>query len=87
MKMLGFLKRWREENRRQMMEDVEYEAQHSFNISRIYKPDGTSFDAVTYRDEQMSTEGESSDVVQKLAELREAYIARHRRMIYEEGRK
>lgn len=70
-----------------MMDDVEYEARHSFNISRIYKEDGSSYDVVTFRDEQMSTESESKDVVQKLAELREAYIARHRRIIYEEDHK
>lgn len=85
--MINFWKKWRDENKRQMMDDVEYEARHSFNISRIYKEDGSSYDVVTFRDEQMSTESESKDVVQKLAELREAYIARHRRIIYEEDRK
>lgn len=75
-------KRWRADNRRQMMEGVEYDAQHFFNIERIYSGDGTSYDVVTYHDEQMSTESESEQVVHKLAALREAYISRHRRMIY-----
>ena len=79
-----FLKRWRENNRRQMMEDVEYEAQHDFNIERIYNKDGSSYDVVTFRDEQMSTQSDSFQVVHKLADLREAYIERHRKLIYGE---
>lgn len=85
--MIELWKKWRENNRRDMMEAVEYDAQHSFNIERIYRDNGTSYDVVTFRDEQMSTESESFEVVHKLAALREAYIARHRRMIYGKAEK
>lgn len=75
-------KRWRADNKRQAMENVEYDAQHLFNIERIYRDNGSSYDVVTYQDEQMSTESDSFQVVHELADLREAYIRRHREMIY-----
>ena len=75
-------KKWRDDNKHQAMENVKYDAQHHFNIERIYRDNGSSYDVVTYQDEQMSTESDSFQVVHKLADLREAYIRRHREMIY-----